>query len=118
MHIYLFLADDGLERFLKGLTRRTDIEEAFLRLDMLTREETLMAAARTLEVTHHIHENVATVKELAQDVHDGIKVIEKVTRGVDHGARSLLTFIPLPTFCSRCIPKTRNEPTKTSVIRS
>jgi uncharacterized protein YerC len=96
---YIFLADDELERFLKGLMRRTDIEEALLRLDMLTREETLMAAARTLEVTHHIHENVTTVKELAQDVHNSTKVIEEVTRGIDHGAKSPLTFIHQPTVC-------------------
>lgn len=93
--IYTVLADDDVERYLKRLIRRTDtgIEEALLRLDMLTKEENLMAAARTLEVTHHISDNMATVKELAQDVHNSMKVIEEVTRGVDRGAKSPLTFI-------------------------
>jgi len=33
---------------------KTDVEDALLRLDLLTKEESLMVAARNLEVTHAI----------------------------------------------------------------
>ena len=33
---------------------KTDVEDALLRLDSLTKEESLMVAARNLEVTHAI----------------------------------------------------------------
>jgi hypothetical protein len=45
----LFLADYDLETFLKTLMGKRDVEDALLRLDSLTKEESLMAVARTLE---------------------------------------------------------------------
>lgn len=47
-----FLADYDLETFLKRLAGRTDVENALLRLDSLTKEECLMMVARNLDVTH------------------------------------------------------------------
>jgi hypothetical protein len=42
-----FLADYGLDKFLKRLVGRTVVEESLQRLDTLTKEETLMAVTRS-----------------------------------------------------------------------
>jgi hypothetical protein len=47
------MADCGPEKILKKLMGRKDVEEALLRLDMLTKEESLMMLARNVEVTQH-----------------------------------------------------------------
>lgn len=46
-----FLADSDSEKILKKLVGRTDIEDALLQLDMLTKEESLMILMGNLEVT-------------------------------------------------------------------
>jgi hypothetical protein len=43
-----------LEKYLKKLVGRTDIEDALGRLDRLTQEEVLMTAAQGLEATHAV----------------------------------------------------------------
>jgi hypothetical protein len=70
--IYIFFAHDELEKFLKRLVGQMNVEDAYLRLDMLTKEETLMTAARNLQITHR----------------------------VDHGATCFFFFIHFPTFSS------------------
>jgi len=47
---------------LKRLVGETDVEDALLRLDVLTKEECLIAVARNLEVAHHVDHNVNTTK--------------------------------------------------------
>jgi hypothetical protein len=71
----LFLTDYGTERFLKKLVGRTDIEDALLRLDMLTKEESLMAAASNLVVTHgvdsvvrYVDGHIKATKVLTEDI--------------------------------------------------
>ena len=49
-----FLADYDPETFLKTLVGRREVEDALLRLDSLTKEESLMAVARNLEATHFV----------------------------------------------------------------
>ena len=115
--IYIFLADDEVEKFFKRIIGRTDIEDALQRLDTLTKEESLMTAARNLEVTHHVDDNVAAVKELTQDVRDNVKVVEKVTRRVGHGAKCLLIFVHFLTFIPAAC-QTSNGPATTSVTFS
>jgi hypothetical protein len=60
------------ETFLKRLGGRTDLEDALLQLDALTKEENLMTATRNLEVAHHVDGNVAEVKELTHDVRKSV----------------------------------------------
>ena len=86
-----FLADCGSEKFMKRLVGKKDIEDALLRLDSLTKEESLMAMARNLEVTHRVDSvvcnidgNVEEAKALTKDVGDNVKLIEGVTQSVDH----------------------------------
>lgn len=59
---------------------RKDIEDALSRLDMLTKEESLMVMMRNLEVTHHIDGvvcdvdgNVKATKVLTQDIDSNVK---------------------------------------------
>jgi len=68
-----FYADDGLETFLKRLIGRTDVEDALLRLDSLTKEESLMAVARNLVATHRVDGNVQETKRLAEVIDHNVK---------------------------------------------
>jgi hypothetical protein len=59
------------------------VEDAFERLDMLTKEENLMTAARNLEVAHrvmeinhHIVNKVTAVEEAVYDVRDNVEVVQ------------------------------------------
>jgi hypothetical protein len=59
---------------------KTDVEDALSRLDMLTKEESLMMVMRNLEVTHHVdglvHDvdaNVKATKVIAEDIDDNVK---------------------------------------------
>jgi len=47
-----------LEKFLKKLLGRNDIEDALKRLDKLTQEEARMATAEVLKITHSVDGNV------------------------------------------------------------
>ncbi len=68
-----FYADDGLETFLKRLIGRTDVEDVLLRLDSLTKEESLMAVARNLVATHRVDGNVQETKRLAEVIDHNVK---------------------------------------------
>ena len=80
-----FLADYLSEKFLKRLMGRTDVEDALLRLDSLTKEESLMVAARNLEVAHRVDGNVEAIKVLAEDIHEKLPgLLLLVNTIVDH----------------------------------
>ena len=67
-------SDCGLEKYLKKLIGRTNVEDALLRLDSLTKEESLMAVAKDLEVTHHVDNNVKDIKVLVEAVKEGTQL--------------------------------------------
>jgi hypothetical protein len=71
------LVDYDSEKFLKRLIGRTDVEDAVLRLDSLTKEESLMAVAQNLEVIHHVGGNVKDIKVLAEDIDGNVKVVKE-----------------------------------------
>ena len=50
------------EKFLKKLAGRKDIEDALRRLDRLTQEEAVMAAAQILNLAHTIDGKVTDVQ--------------------------------------------------------
>ena len=54
-------ADLSSEKFLKKLAGRKDIEDALRRLDRLTQEEAVMAAAQILNLTHTVDNKVTGV---------------------------------------------------------
>ena len=80
-----FFADYDSEKLLKKLMGRRDVEDALFRLDLLTKEESLMAVAKNLEVVHHIHQNVKTTNERTQWF--------------------LSVFVQVPTLFSPCVLK-------------
>jgi hypothetical protein len=79
---YSFLADNSVERFMKRLVGRTEVEDGLQRLDMLTREENLMTAACTLEVAGDIHHDVNVIKDDTRDIKDGTRDIKEDTRNI------------------------------------
>ena len=65
------------------------MEDAFQRLAMLTNEESLTAAARTLELASNIDENVTEMKTVIGTVAVNVEENNKVTRRIDHGVAEL-----------------------------
>ena len=81
---------------MKRIVGRTDVEDALARLEVLTKEENLMTAARSLEVTHRTQEltrlvddKVTTVKEVVHDVDDNIKATRVLTHLVDDNVTTI-----------------------------
>jgi hypothetical protein len=68
-----FETDYEPETFLKRLIGRKNIEDALQRLDALTKEESLMALTRNVEVTHRID-------TVIRDVDDNVKRPKMVRR--------------------------------------
>ena len=104
-----FLADYGSEKFLKKLIGRRDVEDALLRLDLLTKEESLMAVAKNLEVAHHVDGNVNEIKLLAKDIDEKVQVIKRVDQNVktanERTQWPLSVFMQVPTLSFRCVLK-------------
>ena len=84
--VFYSVADYETEKFVKRIVGRTDVEDALQRLDVLTKEESLMTAARNLEVTHRVDVNVKETKELTRDVHDNVITIDDNVKVTRHGA--------------------------------
>src|SRR5216684_115927 len=70
------LTEGWLEKYLKKLIGKTEIEDALKRLDKLTQEEARMAAAENLKVAH-------TVDERVKGVVDTVEAIDNKVAGVD-----------------------------------
>ena len=77
------MADYETEKFVKRIAGRTDVEDALQRLDVLTKEENLMTAARNLEVTHRVDVNVMATQEITHRVDDKVTTIEEAIHDVD-----------------------------------
>src|SRR5258708_39121216 len=74
----------GQEKFMKRIVGKTnDVDEALKRLDMLTKEENLLAAARTLEVAQHVDDKVTVIEEVLQDVNGSVRATQELTCHVD-----------------------------------
>jgi hypothetical protein len=82
-----------IERFLKRLLGRTDVEDALLQLDTLTKEENLQMTARILEVADHIDENMNTITETTQAVRDTMNNLEAETRTASRTAQATYTSV-------------------------
>jgi hypothetical protein len=93
------LTDCVSEKILKKLMGRKDIEDALSRLDMLTKEENLMAMMRNLEVTHHIDAaicdvdgNVKATKVLTEDINDNVKATKLLTEDIDGNVKASMVL--------------------------
>jgi methyl-accepting chemotaxis protein len=71
-----------LEKYVKTLIGKTEMEDALKRLDKLTQEEARMAAAQNLKATH-------TVDERVKGVADTVVAIDNRVAGVDDRVASV-----------------------------
>jgi hypothetical protein len=71
------------ERFLKKLAGRNDVKDAFQRLDKLTPEEALMAAAETMTVARDIDDTVRGVDKRLGSVDERVHHIDMKTEGIE-----------------------------------
>ena len=81
-HSISFLADYGIEKFMK-IVEKTKVEDAFRRLDLLTKEEnlTMMVAGNLGDIHYFDDEATILVEEISRDVDDTVKVTKC---GVSH----------------------------------
>ena len=101
-----FMANYGAEKILKKLAGRTNVEDAVLQLDMLTKDESLMVVVRNLEVTHRVDGNVEATKVLAEDIDDNVKATKALTEdiGDNVNATKECTQCPLSVFVNTDFP--------------
>ena len=71
------LIDCDPEKFAKKLIGRTDVEDAFLRMDSLTKDETIMAVAKTLEVAFDINGNIKVLQEVVESAHTHLRAMDE-----------------------------------------
>jgi hypothetical protein len=75
--------DFRAEKFLKKLAGRIDVEDAFQRLDKLTPEEALMAAAETMAVTRDIDDTVKVVDKRLENVDERVQGVDMRTEVIE-----------------------------------
>ena len=71
-----------LEKFVKNLVGKTDIEDALGRLDRLTQEEARMAAAQGLKATHDVNHKVQGVGDHVQRVDHRVQDVDNKVQQV------------------------------------
>ena len=71
-----------LEKFVKTLIGKTDMEDSLKRLDKLTQEEARMAAAQNLKATHTIDERVKGVVDTVDAIDDRVASVNDRVAGV------------------------------------
>jgi methyl-accepting chemotaxis protein len=76
------LTEGRSDKYLKKLVGRTDIEDALKRLDKLTQEESRMAAAEILRVTHAVDERVKGVADTAAAIDNRVAGVDERVVGV------------------------------------
>ena len=72
-----FMTDYDTEKFFKKLGGRRDVDDAFLRLDSLTRDETLIGVAEVLDVAFDVNGNVQGLKVLTEDIRDHVQAVKE-----------------------------------------
>ena len=77
------LTEERSEKYLKKLVGRTDIEDGLKRLDKLTQEESRMAAAENLRVTHAVDERVKGVVDTAAAIDNRVAGVDERVVCVD-----------------------------------
>jgi hypothetical protein len=78
------LPNFGTERFLNRLAGRAEVEDAFERLDMLTKEEIGMTTARNLAVTHLVDDHVKIVEQVTNAIGGDVREIKAGPQGFLH----------------------------------
>ena len=86
---YSFLADRGAEKFMKRLIGKKEVEDGLQELDMLTKEENLMTAARTLGITSDIQHDAKVIKDDTRDIKDDARQIKDDTCDIKEDTRDI-----------------------------
>ena len=86
----------SLERFVKKLLGRSEIEDALRRLDKLTHEEGRMAAAQGLRATRGVGERVSSLGNDVHDLGDGVNVAINKMDAVLNGAHLFFFWLSTP----------------------
>jgi hypothetical protein len=76
------LTEQRLEKYVKKLIGRREIEDALKRLDKLTQEEARMAAAQNLKVTHAVDERVKGVVDTVVAIDNRVAYVGNQVTGV------------------------------------
>jgi len=95
--VYESPTEPRVEKFLKKLAGRTDLEDAVKRLDKLTQEEARMALAEVLRITHSVHDEVKVVDGKVADVGDKVQSVDQRVQIVMDGARALPSQSQIPS---------------------
>jgi hypothetical protein len=70
-----------VEKFLKRVAGRTDLEDAVKRLDKLTQEEARMALAEVLRITSSVRDEVKVVNRMVESTSNNVKdIVDEVQR--------------------------------------
>jgi methyl-accepting chemotaxis protein len=77
------LTEPFLEKYLKKLIGRTDIEDALKRLDRLTQEEARMAAAQVLKVANTVDDKVQGIANNMVGVDNRVAGVDDRVAGID-----------------------------------
>jgi hypothetical protein len=83
------LADRSAEKFMKRLIGKTEVEDGLQQLDMLTKEENLMTAARTLGMTSDIRHDAKVIKDDTRDIKDDTRDIKDDTCDIKDNTRDI-----------------------------
>ena len=74
---------------MKRLIGKTEVEDGLEKLDMLTKEENLMTAARILGITSNIHHDAKEIKDDTRDIKDDTRDIKDDTRDIKEDTRNI-----------------------------
>ena len=74
---------------MKRLIGKTEVEDGFQQLDLLTKEENLMTAACTLGVASDIRHDTKTIKEDTRGIKDDARDIKEDIRDIKDDTRDI-----------------------------
>jgi ABC-type transporter Mla subunit MlaD len=86
------LADFGPEKFWKKIIGETNVDDALQRLDLLTREESLMAVANILGLADHVDGNVEQIKAFAESTDGNVEQIKAFAESTDDNVEQIKAF--------------------------
>ena len=76
---------------MKKLIGRTKVEDALKRLDKLTQEEALMAAAQNLKVTHNVDERTKGVANTVEAINNNVVAVDDRVKVVDNNLMQVVS---------------------------
>ncbi len=81
--------NDVLEKYVKKLLGRTDVEDALKKLDKLTHEEARMAIAQNLKATHAVGKSVKEVVDKVVTIDNRVARVDDRVASMDDRVASV-----------------------------